>query len=103
MRDGHEGLVGVLDEGGRALDLADPVDQPVAVHLQHAGDLGQPVHAGAGRTTAQDVVDEGAVHAGHLGDVGGAEAELLGPGPEAVGKRVVLVPCFPQAIVDEIG
>ena len=28
--------------------------------------------------------------AGHLGDVGGTDAELIGPGPEAVGKRVVL-------------
>ena len=48
MRDRDEGLVRVLDEGGRALDIADPVDQPVAVDLQHAGDLGQPVDAGAG-------------------------------------------------------
>ena len=30
----HEGLVGIVNEGGGALDLADPVDQPVAVHLQ---------------------------------------------------------------------
>jgi len=37
MRDRHEGILGVLGEGGGALDLADAVDQPLAVHLQHAG------------------------------------------------------------------
>ena len=93
-----EGLVRILDEGRRALDLADAVDQPVAVHLQHAGDLGQPVDAGAGGAAAEDVVDEGAVHAGHLGDVGGTDAELVGPGPEAVGKRVVLGHVIPTQL-----
>ena len=39
------------------------MDQPVAVHLQHARDLGQPVEAGSGGAAAQDVVDEGAVGA----------------------------------------
>ena len=43
--DGHEGIVGVLDEGGRALDLADAVDRPLALELQYAGDLDQPVAA----------------------------------------------------------
>ena len=98
MCDRHERLVRVLDEGGRALDLADPVDQPVAVHLQHAGDAAEFLHAGACRTTAEDVVDEGTVHAGHLGDMGGADAELLGPGPEAIGKRVVLCHVFPKRL-----
>ena len=98
MCDGNECLVRALDEGRRALDLADPVDQPVAVHLQHAGNAAEFLHAGACRTTAEDVVDEGAIHAGHLGDVGGADAELLGPGPEAIGKRVVLCHVFPKRL-----
>lgn len=39
MRDRDEGFVRVLDERGRALDIADPVDQPVAVDLEDAGDI----------------------------------------------------------------
>ena len=61
MGNRHEGIVGVLDEGGGALDLADPVDQPVAINLQYASDISKPVNAGARRSPAQDVVDEGAV------------------------------------------
>ena len=43
MRDRHEGIVGHLMEGGGALDLADPVDQPVAINLQHARYICKPV------------------------------------------------------------
>ncbi|KGJ01538.1 hypothetical protein IT41_19835 [Paracoccus halophilus] len=81
---------GFSTKGGRALDLADVVDQPLAPHLQHAGDLGQAADARARGAAAQDVVDEGAVHAGHLGDMGGRQAELMGADPQAVGQCVLL-------------
>lgn len=42
----HEGFVGVFDEGRLTLDLADAVDQPFPLDLQHVGDLGQLVDAG---------------------------------------------------------
>lgn len=48
VRDRYECFVRVLDEGRRALDIADAVDQPLAVNLQHASDLCQPVDAGPG-------------------------------------------------------
>ena len=96
--DGHEGVVRIVHEGERSLDLADTMDQPVAVHSQHAGDLGQPVDAGAGGAAAQDVVDEGAVHAGHLGDMGRRQAELMGAGPQAVGQGVLLGHVFPKGM-----
>ena len=98
MRDRDEGLVRVLDEGRCALDIADPVDQPVAIDLQDARDLRQLVDAGAGRASTKDVVDEGPVDAGHLGDVGGTDAELVRPGPQAVGKRVVLGHVIPTQL-----
>ena len=90
MRDRHEGFIRVLNERRRALDIPDSVDQPVAVHLQHPGDGAQLFHAGPRRAAAQDIVDEGSVDAGHLGDMRGAEAELLGPCPETVGKGMML-------------
>ena len=46
--DGHEGVVRIVQEGGLPLHLTDAMDQPVAIHLQHAGDLGQPVYTRSG-------------------------------------------------------
>lgn len=85
MRDRHESVFGGLGEGGGALDLADAVDQPLAIHLQHAGDVGQTVDAGARGSSAQDVIDEGAVDPGHLRNMGRCQAELVGARPKTVG------------------
>lgn len=98
MGDRHEGLVGVLDERPLALDRAQPMDQPVALDLQNAGHIGQPVDAGARRPPAQDVVDEGSVHPGHFGDMGGAQAQLLGTGAKAVGEGVVVGHGVPKGL-----
>jgi DNA-binding CsgD family transcriptional regulator len=39
----HEPDHGYTVDRTLSIDLADAVDQPVAVHFQHAGDLGQPL------------------------------------------------------------
>ena len=98
MRDRHEGIFGVLGEGGGALDLADAVDQPFPVYLQHAGDVGQPVDAGARGAPAQDVIDEGSVDPGHLRDMSRCQAELVGAGPQTVGEGVSFGHLFPRGL-----
>ena len=77
MRDRHKGIVEVLMEGGGALDLAEAVDQPVAVDLQHAGDICKAVNTGARGSSAQDVIDERAVDPRHLCDMGRCQAKLI--------------------------
>ena len=98
MRDRHEGILGGLGEGGGALYLADTMDQPLAVHLQYASDIGQPVDAGPRGASAQDVIDEGAVDPGHLGDVGRCQAKLVRAGPQTVGQGVMFGHLFPKGL-----
>ena len=72
MCDGHEGLVRVLDEGGRAFDIADPVDQPVAIDLQgRRGDLRQLVDAGGGSSVREGCRRRKSGSRRPSGDVGG--------------------------------
>ncbi len=56
MRDRHEGIVVVLDEGGRALNIADAVDKPVAIDLERTGDIRLSIGAtpGADSISVQD-------------------------------------------------
>ena len=93
-----EGIVGIVDEGRRALNLADAVDQPVAVNLQHAGDIREPVNAGARGSPAQDVIDERAVEPRHFCDMGRCQAKLIGAGPQPVGQGVVFGHLFPKGL-----
>jgi hypothetical protein len=56
--DGDKGLVGVLEDRGLALDLAEAVQQPPALDLEHLGDAIEALEAGMLRASAHDVVHE---------------------------------------------
>ena len=73
--------------GELALDLAEAVQQPPALDLEHLGDAIEALEVGMLRASAHDVVDEGTVDFGELGDLAGVQAQLLAAGPEPVGQR----------------
>ena len=74
------------------------MDQPLSVDLQYAGDIGQPVDAGARGASAQDVIDEGAVDPGHLRNMGRCQAKLVGAGPQTIGQSVGLDHVVPKGL-----
>jgi hypothetical protein len=84
--DGDEGLVRVLEDRRIALDLAEAVQQPPALDLEHLGDAIEALEIGMLRASAHDVVDERPIDFGELGDLASVQAQLLAAGPEPVGQ-----------------
>ncbi len=89
MRDRHEGLVGVLDEGRDTFNLADAVQEPVKIDIQQIGERCELLAAGMCRATAQDVIDKGAVDAGFLGEMRRWDVQLPGPRTQAIGESMM--------------
>lgn len=102
MGNRHEGIVRVLDEGGRALDLADAVDQPVAVNLQPGTILGKITASGKyaahdpaasnGTQTAAAILWDSVDASG-----GDKNAVVLIRGPAIVNQYEITIPGTPTA------